>query len=244
MLASRVLLPSKFASFCLALASAWTLSCADAGGPSPETPTVGDPTGVEPGVGGPSTGQSLDVPSTPPQSALSIFGGQTGSEVTDDEAAGPCDEAGSEIEPDAGAPLGVSASQLRDRIAGEWQLQVNGEEPRRFALQLSEPETARVLSHQRGEQCVPMLTFSVTASFEVVDAGAVNFELTIRAESSDVFAAFVEFDTREALGARADDDEVLQLLISQDAGRSVGWLQAAEAEGLGKRRTLGVMLRR
>lgn len=238
MLAHRVLLLSKFASLCLAFVSVWTSSCADSGDPSPETPVAADPTG-----GGPSTGQSLDVPSTPPQSALSIFGGQTGSELTEDEAAGPCDEAGSEVESDAGAPLGVSASQLRDQIAGDWQFQMNGEEPRRFALHLSAPEVARVLSQERGQQCVPLLTFSVTASLELADAEPVSFELIIRAESSEVFAAFVEFDTREALGARANDDEVLQLLISQEAGGSVGWLQAAEAENLAKRRTLGVMLR-
>lgn len=238
MLAHRVLLLSKFASLCLAFVSVWTLSCADSGDTSPETPVAADPTG-----GGPSTGQSLDVPSTPPQSALSIFGGQTGSELTEDEAAGPCDGAGSEVEPDAGAPSGVSASQLRDKIAGDWQVQMNGEEPRPFALQLSEPEVARVLLQERGEQCVPLLTFSVTANLELADAGPVTFELTVRAESSEVFAAFIEFDTREALGARANDDEVLQLLISQDAGGSVGWLQAAEAENLAERRTLGVMLR-
>jgi hypothetical protein len=168
----------------------------------------------------------LDVAATPPESALALFGGQTGSESTGDSSH-PCD-ADAGVEPDPFA--------IVEAVSGKWQLQVNGAEATEFELTLDTPVVA---------PCMGRLHFEAMATFNSTGGGWSRVQLPIQfvVDDNDNFSALVEFETQGAMGVRTGASELLQVLLVHDGEASAGWVQAAATADRSKRRTLAVMQR-
>jgi hypothetical protein len=174
---------------------------------------------------------TLDTPWQPPQSALDLFGGQTGSEALEgNESIGPCDVLSEQWEPDAGSALGFSAVDIAERLVGRWWIEFESEAAQAAELSLSELSVAQAHRVLRGEECLTFLAFDAQAELQLLDSGqSVLFDLHVRAQSLAKFGALAS-STVAVLGIHPEAGEIVQWVVQHEAGVTGGWLQLVSDE--------------